>query len=209
MPSFKDRVAYVIKQSGGIVKFSEETGISRRTLNNYLNNKSEPGRTNILKMAEAGGVCPSWFLNGADSMACLASPLWFNQLKESFHALIPPSELSHESLGAVQTLLEWFTSKVSEELNEIRVHQVGCVAMQPTLLPGDLMLIDTTFNEIIDDSIYMVEINGRKTARRFQTLANGNMKMICDNSEFQDELLTDDNTIDKVFGKVAGVFKCA
>ncbi len=64
MNTFVHRLRKIIKEKGTISEFAEISGISLRSLSNYLNKGTDPGLKNLIKIAEVGGVSIDWLATG-------------------------------------------------------------------------------------------------------------------------------------------------
>lgn len=68
-------------------------------------------------------------------------------------------------------------------------------SMEPTILKGDIVFIDTRINHYNGDGIYAFSINGNLFVKRFQKLVKGGYKIISDNTKYAPEEMTD-NEVD-------------
>lgn len=63
-------------------------------------------------------------------------------------------------------------------------------SMEPTIRSGDLLLIDAGVDQVIDDAIYVLVIDGMAVVKRVQRLVNGALTVKSDNPAYVDQALT-------------------
>jgi len=82
--SFPGRLLRLIGRTP-VRAFARETGISEGVLRKYLSNKSDPSRTRLITIAEAGGVSLEWLATGQGPMTpqANAQPTTPNAKKET------------------------------------------------------------------------------------------------------------------------------
>lgn len=72
-------------------------------------------------------------------------------------------------------------------------------SMEPTILKGDIVFIDTKINHYNGDGIYAFSVNGNLFVKRFQKLIKGGYKIISDNSKYDPEEMTDNEVDTTIF----------
>ena len=76
-------------------------------------------------------------------------------------------------------------------------------SMEPTIRSGDLLLIDAGVDQVIDDAIYVLVIDGMAVVKRVQRLVNGALTVKSDNPAYADQALTAAETANiRVAGRV-------
>jgi transcriptional regulator with XRE-family HTH domain len=72
-PSFAERLALAIAHFGGnAAQLARKTGISRRSIGNYLAGDTQPSYTKVVLIAEVTGVNLEWLATGKGEMLSLA-----------------------------------------------------------------------------------------------------------------------------------------
>jgi transcriptional regulator with XRE-family HTH domain len=81
-------------------------------------------------------------------------------------------------------------------------------SMEPTLHSGNSLLIDTSNKNLTDGCIYVIRVGNELYAKRLQKQFNGDVRLISDNKEYDDQLVQIDE-IDQlqIVGKVVWVGK--
>lgn len=62
--------------------------------------------------------------------------------------------------------------------------------MEPTLYDGDLLLVDTRIEKIMDDAIYIIQDNHHLVVKRVQRTLGGALAIISDNPKYATQHLT-------------------
>lgn len=76
-------------------------------------------------------------------------------------------------------------------------------SMEPTIYDGDLLLVDTRVDSIIDDTIYIVQTENRLIVKRIQQTLDGSLTIISDNKKYREQSISRDQANDvKIAGKV-------
>lgn len=97
---------------------------------------------------------------------------------------IPPEP---EALHRLLFRMAWLRSVTDAPLSELVALQVAGSSMEPTLMPGDLVLADRTRTRRDDDSIYVVEDAGEvKIKRVLLDHATGSLILRSDNPAVKD-----------------------
>ncbi|MDR3517522.1 MAG: helix-turn-helix domain-containing protein [Azospirillaceae bacterium] len=61
---FAERLEFVVKRLGNATRLAAETGISRRSIGDYLAGLAEPSRPRLVAIAQAAGVSVGWLATG-------------------------------------------------------------------------------------------------------------------------------------------------
>lgn len=76
-------------------------------------------------------------------------------------------------------------------------------SMEPTLYDGDLLLVDTRFDAIKDDSIYILQADSHLIVKRVQLSLDGTLDIISDNPRYDKQIISAENSKDiKVIGRL-------
>ncbi len=62
-------------------------------------------------------------------------------------------------------------------------------SMEPTISNGDIMLVDTSIDKIIDDALYIVQIDHHLIVKRIQQVPDGTLIIISDNSKYKEQII--------------------
>lgn len=76
-------------------------------------------------------------------------------------------------------------------------------SMEPTLHDGDLLLIDTRFDAIKDDSIYILQADSHLIVKRVQLSLDGSLDIISDNPRYDKQTISAEDAKEiKVIGRL-------
>lgn len=76
-------------------------------------------------------------------------------------------------------------------------------SMEPTLHPGDLLLLDRSIERIKDNAIYAIQVNGTLLIKRVQRRTDGSVIIKSDNAAYETEVLTDSKAEDlRIVGRL-------
>ena len=78
-------------------------------------------------------------------------------------------------------------------------------SMEPTILGGDMLLIDKSKTEINDGRIYCIRLDGQLLTKRLQKLSRSKVKIISDNKEYDAIIIDFEKEIDidfEIIGEV-------
>lgn len=64
MDTFVDRLREIVNEAGTIKTLSVKSGVTEKSISNYLHNGTDPGLKNLLKFQKASGVSIDWLANG-------------------------------------------------------------------------------------------------------------------------------------------------
>jgi len=62
--------------------------------------------------------------------------------------------------------------------------------MEPTIRDGDLLLVDTSQKDVVEDGIYVLHLNNHLLAKRLQRLHDGSIRISSDNPAYAEEVVT-------------------
>lgn len=92
-----------------------------------------------------------------------------------------------DGIAAGLALPKSYLAQLSEDLSLLRVHRVGGDAMAPTLIDGDLILVDLAQNDPIADGLYLFrDLSGSLWVKRIGRLTQSDRLMIIsDNAAYR------------------------
>lgn len=178
--------------------FARRARIPDSSLRNYLNG-SMPGLKKLLQIAEAAGVTLDWLISGAGPMRPGAE---LRPVSEGF-SLIPRLDIRAAAGAGAHNSSEESSEALPFPTDLLRMHgvnprtarllQSSGDSMVPTILDGDMLLVDTSMQSFVDDSIYVLVFAGRTLVKRLQMLRSGDILIKSDNKElFEDETVPAD-----------------
>lgn len=76
-------------------------------------------------------------------------------------------------------------------------------SMEPTLSDGDIMLVDTSIDKIINDAIYIVQTDHHLIVKRIQQALDGSLTIISDNQRYERQKISPEQAKNvKIAGRV-------
>ena len=76
-------------------------------------------------------------------------------------------------------------------------------SMEPTLSDGDIMLVDTSVDKIINDAIYIVQADHHLIVKRIQQSLDGSLTIISDNQRYKEQIISPEQAKEvKIAGRV-------
>lgn len=84
---------------------------------------------------------------------------------------------------------DWLKSKGLQQ-NKLATLKARGDSMEPTLHDGDLLLVDTRIEKIIDDAIYIIHADHHLIVKRLQQSLDGSISIISDNQRYEKQRLS-------------------
>jgi len=173
-----ERIAYIQKKAGGAKLLQDAAGISQSTLSRLINNRTSPTVEVLVSLARCGGVSLSWAATGEGAPE--------GDTPSGYVAIQPLDRDQRPSVLLDAKLLEQ---------HGVKPEQCALItatddAMQGTINAGHDVLVNLARKR--GDGIFAVNLQGSVVIRRLQFLPNGDIKVISDNSTFDDYTLSPD-----------------
>ena len=197
---FPDRLRSLIRPGETVAEFAADIGVSASGLNKWIAGTTEPGLSNLIKIAKARNVTVGWLATGVDGFdASEVAGL------EGDVVMIPrfPVHLSAgsgaegseaEPSGHVAFDVAWVRTVLNISPSSLAIVEVSGDSMEPTLHDKDLVLIDTSAKSIQADGVYAIRDGERLMVKRLQRLLGGRILVRSDNPAYADHELSPENT---------------
>lgn len=179
--------------------FSKRSGIGDSTMRKYLMG-SMPGLDNLLVIAEAANVTLDWLAAGKGPMTPGRGGRTFmvaGGAPEGFVSLpmldIRPSagagsiDLFEESEPDIFAFREEWLRRIGVSPKAARLMVAKGDSMRETINDGDLMIVDVSIREFIDEAIYVLVYGGLVRLKRLQLLRSGLLLLKSDNPRYETE----------------------
>lgn len=116
----------------------------------------------------------------------------------------PGNEVLEERvLGHFQVSRAWVRNVLNCEPGKVDIIFVDGPSMEPTLLDGELVLVDRRCHRFDNDAVYVIQYDGHLRIKRVQLKFDGGVIIKSDNPRFEPEVLTEDQAEHlRVIGKV-------
>lgn len=229
--TFPERMNVLIDRVGGPIALARKAGLSRRVIDKYRTGESEPSRSRLVALAEAGDVSVAWLATGEGSMILGEAPaaevrkglaedqapfVHISGLNGDF-VLVPRYDVEasagHGAFADREQVVDYMAFREDWVRRTLRVEPDNLVlitavgdSMEPTIRAGDLMLIDTGVARIQDDAIYVLVKRGELIVKRVQQFFNGTVAIKSDNDAYEEETIPPAGVDDvRVAGRVRWV----
>lgn len=197
LATFSGRFAFAIEGESPHA-FSRRSGISSTMVRKYLEG-SMPGLDKLLEIAEATNVTLDWLAAGKGSMrpGKTLSFMVAGGTPEGFVSVpkidIRPSagagslDLYEESEPDIFAFREEWLRRIGVSPKSARLMVAKGDSMRETINDGDLMIVDVSYREFIDEAIYVLVYGGLVRLKRLQMLHSGLLLLKSDNPRYQTE----------------------
>jgi len=179
--------------------FARECGLSQTTMLGYLNGESQPNIENLIKIAKSQHVSVAWLVGetedpgggGADRNVVTGEPL------SDEYALIPLYDVrAAAGYGAIvedEHIInwlafrkEWLWRELRANISDLYLIEVDGESMEPTLRPGDVILVDRRDAQNVPrDGIYVLRMDGSLLVKRLQRLPGRKINVTSDNEAYK------------------------
>lgn len=192
---------------------AQKLGVHLNTLLRYEQGDREPDEEFLLRFAETYGLdlkklvaetANSWREPppGTGDDVLISIPFWNAQVGAGAGRATPREPQAMGMTIARKWLSAWNVLPLSAALAT-----ASGDSMEPTIMDGDLLLIDTARNPV-RDGIYIIRRDDDLQLKRLQLRSNGKIAIISDNPAWPEEIVTREELEQLYFeGRVRVVFK--
>lgn len=203
-----ERIKAAADEVGGLDHLAPKlTGISRRTLSDWANDKTEPRASSLVEISEITGVSLIWLLNGGTarfpskepggSVRIVTSPA--SRDNSGMIRLPVYSEVrASAGPGAVATSeqADGFLSFEPRFLLDLGANPEWCIliwahgdSMVPTIPDGAALIVDRSQTEVKNGSIMVISVGDDLLVKRIRRRLDGLIDLISDNPAYAAETL--------------------
>lgn len=186
--------------------FAKRLGIHKNSLGNYERDERTPDAGVLSKLIDAG-YNANWVITGHGSINIgethgpyaaptgALSPAMVRELPEDY-SLVPLYDVSasagHGALVESEQVIdylvfkrEWLRSELHATEGDLYLIEVDGESMEPTLRPGDIILIDRrNAGNIPRDGVYVLRLNGSLLVKRLQRMPGHTVRVSSDNAAY-------------------------
>jgi len=199
-----DRIRKAREHGGySLDTFSEKLEISKRTLQNYEKNTSEPNASTIINIAEICHISDWWLLTGKGSMEdndyIIQNKRDANDTKGyevdmlNIRTGAGKGVYNYEVEIIDKIMLDKKFFKTKPDLLKIKIVEVDGDSMEPTIKDGDYVVIDESKTEK-SNGIYALQLDGQLLVKRLQFKLDGTVLIISDNDKYETEIYDPNNS---------------
>lgn len=176
-------------------------GIAQKTFSSYLEG-TEPTASKLVQLANGLGVDLVWLATGEGSKdiatsvassvprgepsAPMADLTMIERLDVEASAGNGALVDNEQALDFVAFQTRWLRRKGINPA-AVRLLNIRGDSMEPTIRDGDIALVDTSINDIIDNAIYVLVVGNRLLIKRIHILMSGALRLISDNALYPHE----------------------
>lgn len=209
MPDLATRLQNKLyEQRLSVNAFSKKVGISQQAISKIIRGETLNPK-NILEIAAALGVSAHWLKTGEgepEPNDKVITALYSEEQNEQHHLRVDLLDvrLAANSTGMINSdypeVLSrlYFTEEGVQRLlgrsttKGIYLFKVPTDSMMPTIMPDDLVFIDTKIKEYVGDGVYAFCLNGETYIKRLQRLPTGIFRALSDNPLYPPFDITDE-----------------
>jgi SOS-response transcriptional repressor LexA len=207
-----ERMQLAVDQAGGISVVSAASGIALSTLDRYIRGGSEPPASRLVEFSKACGLSVEWLLFGGEMSSKIRGSDLNNESKGGITLIPFLSVQGSAGYGVFNETIEVldnipFSTLLLKRYGVIPKNAHAITArgdsMIPTIIDGQMLLIDTGMKRVQRDAIYALTINGDILIKRIQMGSDGRLTLRSDNPNYEPEVLSaDDAERLKIEGRV-------
>lgn len=221
-PAFRERITMLIERVGGPTELAKRTGLSRAVIDKYKNGESDPSRTRLLALAEAGEVSLEWLAGGdgdidTETKVFRASNAIREGVPEEHGKLYPVPVISivagagngalvlkEEAESYIGFDPAWLRTNWNLSPNDLFTIPTIGESMEPTVKAGEFLLCSRSEAHLKPgDGIYVIRLDGHVLVKRLQLLPGGKLMVSSDNDAYKPyEIVLDDGIDFAILGKV-------
>lgn len=181
--------------------FARLTGIGVTSLQNYKRGQI-PGIDKAAMIARAAGVSLEWLITGEGQMNQGGEVARHVRLASSAQVptdftLVPRLDVEasagagalaphEETVDYLAFQASWLSRK-GINANFARVLTARGDSMEPSIRDGDVLLVDTSIDRVIDHAIYVVVYSGMVLVKRVQLMLDGSLVLRSDNKNYSEQ----------------------
>lgn len=201
------RISACATKVGGVRQLAGATEISESQIFRYIKGESDATAEKLVSISRAAGVSLDWLAGGEGEMRpATGRGLAGSSGDHAASALegyvrVPRFVDLEASAGpgafadtarVVDYLIfreDWVRRALGADPRKLVLVTATGDSMEPAIRSGDLLLVDTGVDRLVDDAIYVVARHGRLMVKRLQSLFNGAVVIRSDNAVYADETL--------------------
>ena len=185
---FKRRLRKIAELVGSVNALAKASGIAQSTIRKYFD-RGEPPRSVIFRLAGAAGVRAEWLLTGEGTMRAAEQTtgedvVWI--LDYNVHASAGAgSEVGPERVdGLVAFRRDWLRNKLRVDPARLCLIHVEGDSMEPTLRPGDTILVDRS-DTLVRDGVFALGLDGALHVKRLHHADRNTVEVLSDNPSYR------------------------
>lgn len=181
----RDRFKLMLERIGSLVRAGEIAGVSDEQVARWRDGKAKPNFGGIAAIAISAGMSLDW-LTGNEPAVGTADLTMIERLDVEASAGNGALVDNEQALDFVAFQTRWLRRKGINPA-AVRLLNIRGDSMEPTIRDGDIALVDTSIDDIIDNAIYVLVVGNRLLIKRIHILMSGALRLISDNAIYPHE----------------------
>ena len=179
-------------------RFAKSLGIHKNTLVRYEKGERLPDSRFLARVCKTYRVNPAWLLTGTGPMRLdsfrPASRCPYEEGTRCTHVSLGAAKLteanrtptlSESRESVLQFKREWLQQEFQADPEDLCLLYVDSRAMEPTLSPGDLVLVNKRDVRPVRDGLYLLRLQDSLTIKRLQPMPGGTIRVSSDNPAYE------------------------
>jgi len=212
--AFIARLHSILRHWPSADRLAKATGVSPSAFRKWLRGEAEPSRERLVALAQAAGVAVGWLISGEGPEPRLEDVSTSRSRGASIspdigldrqHYVVLPKRPEAAAAGSesppppeacefIAFHRDWVRSALGIEPEHLLVETALGESMQPGILDGDLLLVDTTDKRFHSFGVYVLEVAGERLVKRVQPRLDGSVTLISDNTAYEAEHVPQEQT---------------
>lgn len=181
----RDRFRVMLERIGSLVRAGEIAGVSDEQVARWRDGKAKPNFGGVAAIAMNAGMSLDW-LTGNEPSGGTADLTMIERLDVEASAGNGALIDNEQALDFVAFQTRWLRRKGINPA-AVRLLNIRGDSMEPTIRDGDIALVDTSIDDIIDNAIYVLVVGNRLLIKRIHILMSGALRLISDNALYPHE----------------------
>ena len=189
-------------------------GIAKSSIHNILKTGRPPGAEQLLKISQAANITVDWLLTGHESIFDIPKEKGTDETSDTSIINIP---IIYSKTSASERFIkrdyntlpfsQMWLEELTETTDELAVVIQCGDSMEPTIVEGDFLLVDTSVDKVTHDSIYAINSDNIYNARRLQKNLDNSLVIRCDNNRYGEQILAGEKVGKlEIIGKILMIF---
>lgn len=195
--SFEERFDHLTAYAGGQIKAAELCGVHRGTMAAWAKSDGKIPLSAALILVKKAGLSLDWLATGFHQRPDLDRGLLNNDLDVERIPILAASALSipekaerDPDIGNSFPMSKALLVSLGVEVENIRFIKLRDDGMEPALLDGSVVLIDTSYTVFDRDAIYALFQPGEIRLKRLSRSVDGSIIISSDNQSYPKERLS-------------------
>lgn len=191
---FSARLEVIIDSLGSLGKAGRAAGTTPQQVARWRDLTATPNFFGLANLCLAAGFSTDWLLTGTGRSGRheKAKPDQSGQFVYVPRLDVRPSAGhgsavdDEDAIGVVAFRTDWLHRR-GIHTNAAHVLTARGDSMEPTIRDGDILLVDSSIDRVLDNAIYVVVYAGRTLVKRVQLRLDGSVVLKSDNREIFDD----------------------